>query len=224
MKHTKKFLALVLSLAVVASLAAAGTLAYLSAETTEVENNFTVGTDAGGGVINVRLDEAKVTYNADGNEVVRTTERVKGNNYRNVLPGSMISKDPTIWFAKNDATGADAQSEDCYVYVAVKRGSEHLAFTVNKSLTQINAATAETDGYEVYFYNTKLDATNTSVNVFDGVTVSDTVTNEQLATITGAAAQIKVIAYAVQAANYADGAAALAATQTDVLAWFAGKL
>lgn len=224
MKHTKKFLALVLSLAVVASLAAAGTLAYLNATTTEVTNNFSVGTATGGGVINVRLDEAKVTYDADGNEIVSKTERVKGNDYANILPGSVITKDPTIWFAKNDATGADAQSEDCYVYVAVKRGSEHLAFTVNDALTQINTDSAAADGYEVYFYSTKLDKNNDSVNVFNGVTVDGDVTNAELASITGDAAQIKVIAYAVQAANFADGAAALAATQEEAETWFVGKI
>lgn len=206
MKHTKKFLALVLSLAVVASLAAAGTLAYLTAQTTEVTNTFNVGVQDGNGAIRLTLDETDVddsTPNAD-----RDTQ----NTYADILPGATLVKDPIIHIADN--------SEDCYLFVGIKNpnATALIPQNVNAALTGDNKVTT-TNGYDVYFIPA-VQTAGTDVVVFDGVNVSTTLTETTLAQIDGA--QIQVAAYAIQAANMVDAAAALAAGQTDALAFFAG--
>ena len=55
----KKLLALILSVAVVASIAAAGTLAYLTAQTDDVVNTFTVG--------NIQIDLKEHVVDNEGN-------------------------------------------------------------------------------------------------------------------------------------------------------------
>ncbi len=102
MKVSKKVLALVMSAAVVTSIAAAGTLAYLTSQDTAV-NTFTVGKVA------ITLDEAKV--GPDGKKL-EGEERVKENTYENILPGAELDKDPTVT--------VEGGSADCYVYVAVR--------------------------------------------------------------------------------------------------------
>lgn len=104
MKLSKKFLAVAMSASVVASVAAAGTLAYLTGEDTAV-NTFTVGKVA------INLDEAKV--GPDGKALTGAdAERVKENEYKNIVPGATLDKDPTVT--------VEADSADCYVYVAVR--------------------------------------------------------------------------------------------------------
>lgn len=102
MKVSKKVLALVMSAAVVASIAAAGTLAYLTGQDTAV-NTFTIGKVA------ITLDEAKV--GPDGKKLA-SGERVKENEYQDILPGAVLDKDPVVTVEKGSA--------DCYVYVAIR--------------------------------------------------------------------------------------------------------
>lgn len=102
MKVSKKILAVTMSAAVITSIAAAGTLAYLTSQDTAV-NTFTVGK------VNITLDEAKV--GPDG-KADPSGERVKENVYENILPGAVLDKDPTVT--------VEAGSADCYVYVAVR--------------------------------------------------------------------------------------------------------
>ncbi len=104
MKPSKKFLAVALSAAAVTSITAAGTLAYLTSQDTSV-NTFTVGKVA------ITLDEAKV--GPDGKALTGAdAERVKENEYQNIIPGAILDKDPTVT--------VKADSADCYVFVAVR--------------------------------------------------------------------------------------------------------
>lgn len=108
MKHSKKILALAMSIAVVASIAAAGTLAYLTSTQT-VTNNFTLGTSTKGQVA-ITLDETDLR-NGNTDSAVRTSE---GNDYEGLLPGKVLIKDPIVH--------VDANSADSYLFVAVKTG------------------------------------------------------------------------------------------------------
>lgn len=80
------------------------TVAYLTSTTTEVNNTFTAGNVA------ITLDEAKVTYNAETNKYEAANGRTNNNEY-NILPGTVVWKDPTITVVKN--------SENCYVRAIV---------------------------------------------------------------------------------------------------------
>ena len=90
MKKNKIMLSVISGL-LVAAVAVGGTLAYLSDKSNEVTNTFNVGT----GYINdgehqgLWLDEAKY----DGTESERTES---GNEYGELLPGSVVVKDPTF--------------------------------------------------------------------------------------------------------------------------------
>lgn len=106
MKHTKKILALALSAAVVASIAAAGTLAYLTSSGSVV-NTFNVGTQ---GRVSITLDEAPV----DGNGAAIDGDRVTENTYENILPNQILDKDPTVHVQPNSTAS--------YVFVYVDNG------------------------------------------------------------------------------------------------------
>ncbi len=101
MKSSKKILALAMSAAVVTSIAAAGTLAYLTSQDTAV-NTFTVGK------VDIEIDESKV--GPDG-KIIPGEAPVKQNEYVDVLPGDVLDKDPAVTVKGGSA--------DCYVYVAV---------------------------------------------------------------------------------------------------------
>lgn len=101
----RKYLALVLSCALVASVAVIGTLAYLSDTTEEVTNTFTFSDEEDG--IHLELKETVFgeTYDEDGlNEDGANLDAVV-----NMVPGDVVAKNPTI-----QATGAE-----CYLFVEV---------------------------------------------------------------------------------------------------------
>ena len=97
-----KPLALVLALVLVVGCAVGGTLAWLKAETTPVENTFSTSD------IGVELKETKGNEGADG------TKEFK------MVPGWTIAKDP-----KATVT---ADSEDCYLFVKVEKSANFDTF------------------------------------------------------------------------------------------------
>ena len=156
----KKLLALILSVAVVASIAAAGTLAYLNAGTGVVENTFTVGTEAGGGTISGYIDETDI----DSESGERTTE---GNHYTDVFPGSTLVKDPTVHI--------DDDSESCWLFVGVRNDQPEKLEIQNLSsdMEEVGAV----NGYTVYLVKTVQNAGDEFL-VFDGVKVPAALDNE----------------------------------------------
>lgn len=208
MKLSKKFLAVAMSGAVVASVSAAGTLAYLTSQDTAV-NTFTVGKVA------ITLDEAKV--GPDGKALTGAdAERVKENEYLNVLPGADLDKDPTVTVA--------ADSADCYVYVAVRNyvtGEDRWDRYVDCEYDTVNW---KSNGYfvpsnywgddkgfriEIFRYNGSLADENGVIQsgdeavvlepVFDKMHVANSLTSEQAAEMVGNKVVVK--AFAVQADN-----------------------
>ncbi len=90
MKKAKKILTLALCAALLVCISVGATVAYLTSQTEEVKNTFTVGKVA------IDLDEAKV--DVYGKEV--GTDRVKANAYK-LMPGHKYVKDPTVTVKAN---------------------------------------------------------------------------------------------------------------------------
>ncbi len=188
MKHSKKILALVLSVAVVASIAAAGTLAWLT-DAAGIKNDFNVGTQ---GKVDIILDEED-----NENPGTRTEE---GNVYTDFLPGTALAKDPTVHVEANSAAS--------YVFVSVMNGlGENGKLNINEDAWTYVKSIPE--GQDIYMYtgeqiragvvpatgNDRLDLEP----VFTTVTINPDLDAEGLADLD--ASSIYVLAYAIQADN-----------------------
>lgn len=188
-----------------------GTVAYLQ-DTAEVVNTFTVGN------VHLKLDEAVV--NEKGEPIGGRTET--GNAYH-LIPGETYTKDPTVTVLKG--------SEESYVRVLVTINCYDELTTIFSdpflpqyfvegwdsavwvSTEVINRdASANTATYEFRYFETvkpKKDADLVLDALFDTVTVPNTMTGEQLATI--ANLEITVEAHAIQATGFANADEAWAA-------------
>jgi len=214
----KKIIALCLLVALVATAVVSGTLAYF---TDEDENNNVFTMD--GSTVDITLDEAKV--NKDGDEWEATDDRVHGNTYKNVYPGAVLPKDPTV---HNEGT------MDAYVRAHVTINFNKLAgLTADKELFDEENKDAEllaildidTDnwtfvGYEVdsdartvtytYNYNTAL-AAGGSATLFTKATIPTTLTQEDKAAYGLQTLNIDITADAIQAVTFGDVEEAFAA-------------
>ena len=92
--RSAKPVALLLALVLVLGIAIGGTIAWLTAETEEVENTFTVGN------IDITLEETDFDEDQNAN----------ANNYK-MVPGHIIEKDPTVAVVDG--------SEDCWLFVQI---------------------------------------------------------------------------------------------------------
>lgn len=192
MKHSKKILALAMSIAVVASIAAAGTLAYLTSSA-GVINTFNVGTK---GQVEITLDEAPIDENGKATEGARVTE----NKYENILPGQWLDKDPTVHVQANSA--------ESFVFVSVMNQlGEDGILNINEEAWEHVETLA--DGQQIYMYIGEKAAHETNVvaatddaivdlePVFTKVNINKDLDAEGLAELEDA--KIGVIAFAIQA-------------------------
>ena len=187
-----KTLAVAMVLVTLIGCAIGGTLAWLTAETQQVVNTFTVGN------IKIELDET----NTDGGE--GAPERDTENSYK-MIPGWTITKDPVATVLAN--------SEDCYLFVELvedkgvvtyknaagenvtTKWSDFLTYRIADGWTLVDGET------NVYYRKV---TTNTADQPFDvikdhTVNVKDTVTEEMMEAL-GADTypKLNVTAYAVQ--------------------------
>lgn len=88
--NKKKMAMSITSVALVGAVVVGGTLAYLSDKSNMVTNTFNVGSGytEEDGHIGLWLDEKDVTDPAKRTEI--------GNEYEELLPGSIVEKDPTF--------------------------------------------------------------------------------------------------------------------------------
>ena len=128
-----KTLVLVLSLVLVMGFVVGGTLAWLTAETDEVKNTFTYGD------INITLDEADVN---DEDNDSNTTERVTSQSTYKMIPGTTLSKDPTVTVEKG--------SEACWLFVKVEKSTNFDSF-MEYSIAEGWEKLTTDDGSLVYF-------------------------------------------------------------------------
>lgn len=159
----KKIITLAIATVMLITVTVGATIAWLTAESKEVTNTFTVGN------IKILLNEADVNRNdatSEYNEFVRddsldmdyeAADRVQGNVYE-LTPGSTYFKDPKVTVL--------AGSERCYVFVKVTESNNTLVentdykivdWTVNEKFWTLVPYTNN-----VYYYNSVVD-----VNHFD---------------------------------------------------------
>lgn len=110
MKKTSKALLLSLCAVVLVTASVLGTMAYLTDETDDVVNTFTVGNVTLGGELQEGLDETDVD---EYGVPVQPAARATSNEYR-LVPGQAYTKDPTV-HVNND-------SENSYIFVKVENG------------------------------------------------------------------------------------------------------
>ncbi len=181
METARKVLILALCAVLLISATVMGTLAYLTATTSQVKNTFTVGNVS---FADSALDEADV--NEYG--VKETENRVLTNNYK-LVPGHSYTKDPTVHMSKD--------TEDCWLFVKVVNGISDIEAesTTTTIAAQMKALgwTPVAEGSNIYAYKQVAKAGDNIV-VFNNFTLADdaTVTGYENATIT-------IEAYAVQA-------------------------
>lgn len=216
MKKTKVVLAMVCAVLLVAA-SVMGTLAYLTSTAT-VTNTFTVGkVTFGDSEQQAGLDEAKV--NADGvpldkdnkeqskndkGEYDLNANRVTSNEYK-LKPAHTYTKDPTIHVG-ND-------SEDCYLFVKVANGIASVEAKSDEDYTDIKTQMGNHGWKElnaekypdIWFYCGTGDtpvAVKAGHNqiVFDEFKVSETATNDQIAS--AAKNNITITAYGVQSEGF----------------------
>lgn len=94
----KSLITMLATLSLVAVVGVGSTLAYLSDTTTEVTNTFTLGN------VDIKLDEDDITKDDE----TRTEE---GNEYKDIQPGDVLTKDPTIHI--------ETGSSECYAFIQV---------------------------------------------------------------------------------------------------------
>lgn len=119
--NAKKILAMILAVVLLMTATIAGTIAWLTDETQEIQNTFSVGN------IDIELDES----NADeGDE-----EGVEVNDSFKIIPGTSETKDPTVTVKAN--------SEPCWVYIeVVKNGTvdTYVTYSIDSEWTALGDA------------------------------------------------------------------------------------
>ena len=128
----KKSAAVLLAVLLVVGIAIGGTMAWLSDETDDIINTFTVGN------INIELTE---TWNTD------TDNDGKNETWKcQMIPGVDVVKDPTVTVKAN--------SEDCWLFVRVNASSNlanYIKYEIISTENEEKAWTALTEVPDVYY-------------------------------------------------------------------------
>lgn len=202
---SSKMFVMMLALVLVFGCAVGGTIAWLTATSDTVTNTFTYGD------INIKLFEHE--YNAANNTLDKTKEVTSVNNYK-IIPGVNLPKDPTV--------RVEAGSEACWLFVKVDVDG---TFVENKVTYSVEAGTngwtqlTDKDGNTVegvYYRQVGAVTEDTEFNILTGkqVTVSDSLTKEDIGKITTNTQVLKFTAYAVQKEAGATAADAWAKVNT----------
>ena len=156
MKKTKNLLAIVAMMLLVAMVSVAGTVAYLTAKTSPVENTFTVGN------INIDLKEHDYIPKTDGTGTLDTdTEVVEEKDYK-MVPGNTMPKDPFL--------RVNANSENCWIFVEVVESTTpvlatYIDYAVADTWTELSGVTGPNGG-KVYRYKEEVKL-NADAQTFD---------------------------------------------------------
>lgn len=217
MKKAKKIVALLLCAVLLIGASVAGTLAYLTAQTS-VTNTFTVGSvkfdaenaldesdvnEYGEQLYVSKVDGADPVVKDDENATDTLAPRVNANEYK-LIPGHFYTKDPQIHILKG--------SEDCYLFVKVDNGIAAIEDGTNTIAAQLDAngwVPLVVDGNtvaNVYCKAAPVETsatTNNDIEVFESFTIA---TNADVSTYGNA--KIVITAYAVQADGFDSAAEA----------------
>ena len=150
----KKTLTIALSMVLVAAIAVTGTLAFLTASSTELVNKFTFGNTE------VTIAEPKWTAALGGEEAMK------------VVPGETVDKDPTVTVKG---------SEEVYVYAYVNNAlSEYVTIgAIGANWTAVDGLAGL---YRYNTTVTPADGGTELEPLFNTVTISDEITQEELET------------------------------------------
>lgn len=212
MKNSKlrRVLLLVACAVLLVSLSVGATLAYLTYETEEVKNTFTVGS------VEISLDETDVNEYGVATGNPRDTE----NEYK-LLPGHAYTKDPQVHVISGsepayirilvEITDVEDLAAACGVAVADFM-PENFVEGWNESYWPCYSMTVENNVCKLEFrYNGIVDARNAQVDLlplFNTIKVPGTATNAQIAALSDM--EINIIAHAMQADGFATAAEAWA--------------
>lgn len=191
----KKIVVMFAAVVLIVAATISGTLAWLTAETQEVTNTFTVGN------VEISLTEHKLE---DGS--LSKTETTQENEYH-FVPGDVLPKDPYVTVGDN--------SESCYVFVVIEE--ENNTITVGSSTEKIVDYTTGADWMlvdgttNVYCYVDENETPKiaTSGEILDEilkdnqVTISDKVTKSYVETVKESQdkPELNFKAYAIQSDN-----------------------
>lgn len=201
----KKTKTMIACLALVGVIGLGSTLAYLSDKSNTLSNTFVVGS----GYIPdekleqaVWIDETKVGEKRD-NEKFYNERTLSGNDYKNVLAGGSLTKDPVLRVNKG--------SVKSYVYLKVEGldalADQGITTTINDGWTKVTSdghtADSSTTKDGIYLYNEMLDPTNdvaATTALFNTLTVSADFDGEGVDLN-----NVELAGCAVQAVTYVDG-------------------
>lgn len=187
----KKILTLGLVIALSATAAIGGTLAYFT-DTADATNTFTVG--------NVEIELTEPGW-----------DKVKENKKNeNVYPGQILDKDPTV---KNNG------KNPCFVRVSVSDldqfGDEGMIVYLTNTVENALGENWEKSG-DYFYYKQELKATEATSALFDQIKIPADLTNGKADRYNKAAKDIVVNAEAVQSQGFIGDATSVA----DLSAWF----
>lgn len=188
----KNIVAMVTSVALVGVVAVGGTLALLTSNTSTVTNTFAIGSDYPD--LALTLDEYKVKRDTSagnfGGWVADTgADRVAENNYNDLIPGTILDKDPTFHLAAGSpeswivayVTGIDALDNKVDVTTLPENYGWYKLDEDTTQPTEITQASDLTDGY--YVVKAPIAAGGNTTALFTKMTVQDAAVGQSLGSI-----------------------------------------
>ena len=172
--NKRRILALVLACVLCVCIGIGGTLAWLTAQTTPVQNTFTTSD------INITLAETDTGKDTDQN--------ANTNSYQ-MVPGYTIAKDPKVTDVAN--------SEKCYLFEKLEKSANFDRFMTYEMATGWNQLTG-VDGVYYREVNTSTENQEFAVIANNTVTVKDTVTKGMMNAPDFTNPTLSVTAYASQ--------------------------
>ena len=116
------------SLALVGAIAVGGTLAYLTDQTGNVKNTFTIDSN-----LDITLNELSVNHDI----------RTDANEYKDVIPNVPLFKDPTVTINNTDI--------DQYVFMAVQTSNDVIIKEIDNSWTVYTSDNTLDPNIKVYY-------------------------------------------------------------------------
>ena len=199
----RKTIYTILAVVLVCCIAVAGTLAYLTAKTTEeVKNTFTASSPKLVGEFD--LKEHVATADAKGVYSLSKTELTNSNSYK-VLPGVNLPKDPFI-----SISGKTEVASYLYVEVVDNLGANSgLSYALTSDWTKLELKGA--NGGDVYVYQNGLLITDKNAPTTVSILKGNVVTVGQDVNVGEDGVDITFYGYMAQASAGADAAAAYTA-------------
>ncbi len=216
----KRTIALLMAVVMLFGVTVGGTIAWLTDESNDVVNTFTVGN------IEIKLNEQDTDNdgNKSDNVDVEGVTRDEANEYK-MIPGSTEVKDPKVTVV--------AGSEECYIFVEIVEENNTYENLTGKIIQyEINTTdwTPVAEGSNVYYYKetvnalkekedffvdstvlaTNNDGTNITINsgltqamveALDGIDAEKSTESDAAKAEIAARPKLTFYAYAVQAAN-----------------------